>query len=348
MRCVCIWIFCLGAVFTACSPSSHSIEPIYFADKTGFRWVRLEDVDRARTMDVAIWYPVEESALATTPKSLWRRTKEALNAPIAHSKTKYPLIILSHGYLAAPESLAWLAEALVDCGFVVAGVQHHDLDEKRLLHIDHWHRPLDVSRLITFLTEESDLSSHLDASKIGIAGHSMGGLTAMWIAGAQASLDQISDLIPSSEQADKEQFSDMGELLLGYTRLAEWKKGYTDPRVKAFVLMAPAFAWIFPQEALQDVQAPMLIFAGQSDYVINTYYNARFLAHHLPNAALQVFPPPAGHFFFLSYATDKGKELMDPLHILPFLQSNPYWLDRNALQKQMAGEACQFFHRYLD
>jgi len=346
------WVFAtvVGflAVVVGCNHWDAAVQPQYFAEKTGFRWERIHDTSRDRWVDAAIWYPVAESAEVRSPQSLWYRTTEALNAPILPTARPYPLIILSHGYLAAPESLSWLAEALVECGFVVAGVQHHDLHEKRVVHIDHWNRPLDVSLLVTFMTEESSLASQIDAQRIGMVGHSMGGLTALWLAGARASLEEVSDLVPSPDHAGGDEFSKMGELVLGYTRLARWKEDYTDPRIKAFVTMAPAFIWIFPEENLTQVRKPLLVFAGQSDYVINSYFNARILGETVPNADLWLFPPPAGHFFFLSYATDKGTQLMDPLGVLPFLQKDPWGLDRAALQRLMAREVCQFFHMTLD
>ena len=335
--------FCVG-----CNHWEVEERPEYFAEKTGFAWETIHDATRDKWLDVAIWYPVQESQEATEPQSLWHRTKEARNAPLRQANHPYPLIVLSHGYLAAPESLSWLAEALVNCGFVVAAIQHHDLHKKRFTHIDHWHRPLDVSRLITFMTEESSFASHIDAQRIGMVGHSMGGLTALWIAGARASLEEVSDLVPSADQADHAQFSAMSEQLLGYTRLAQWKEDYSDSRVSAFVVMAPAFIWIFPPEQLSQIHKPLLIFAGQADYVINSYYNARVLGQTVPGANLRLFPPPAGHFFFLSYATDKGAKLMDPLGVLPFLQLDPWGLNRVELQKTMAPEICQFFHRNLD
>jgi predicted dienelactone hydrolase len=52
-----------------------------------------------------------------------------------------------------------------------------------------WQRPRDISLDITHLLRDAAWGPHIDPNQIGVAGHSQGGFTALWIGGAETDPD---------------------------------------------------------------------------------------------------------------------------------------------------------------
>ena len=52
-----------------------------------------------------------------------------------------------------------------------------------------WQRPHDLTLDISFLLQDKVWGSHIDARRIGAAGHSQGGFTSLWIGGAKVNPD---------------------------------------------------------------------------------------------------------------------------------------------------------------
>jgi predicted dienelactone hydrolase len=52
-----------------------------------------------------------------------------------------------------------------------------------------WQRPRDITLDITHLLRDKTWGPHIDPNQIGVAGHSQGGFTALWIGGAKVNPD---------------------------------------------------------------------------------------------------------------------------------------------------------------
>ena len=53
-----------------------------------------------------------------------------------------------------------------------------------------WQRPVDISLDIDFLLSDPAWSKYIDPGRIGVAGHSQGGFTALWLGGAEVNRDK--------------------------------------------------------------------------------------------------------------------------------------------------------------
>jgi predicted dienelactone hydrolase len=177
----------------------------------------LTDPSRARSLTVEVWYPAVASAegaaraggpvedffasaddraryaalLAKSPEPEGpsRRTHAARDAAPASSSTGYPLLVFSHCFQCFRFSAFSIAERLASHGFVVAAPDHAGdtlFDPTLGLTADTLQtRAADIRFVTTALLAGSDgaealpasLRGALDASRVGVFGHSFGSVT---------------------------------------------------------------------------------------------------------------------------------------------------------------------------
>ncbi|PSR53873.1 hypothetical protein AHMF7605_10270 [Adhaeribacter arboris] len=142
----------------------------------GQRTLQLQDESRHRPIVTEVWYP--------TPDSLQKSDK--VFSPFIRRYTvrngrlptgKRPLIMLSHGTGGGRLTLEWLAQGLVQNGFIVAAVDHWGNTYENKIPLEFlkpWERPLDISFALTALLQNSEFSKVIDPQKIGAAGFSFG------------------------------------------------------------------------------------------------------------------------------------------------------------------------------
>ena len=131
-------------------------------------------------------------------------------------KAGYPLIVFSHGFGGCSTQSLFLMEALADAGYLVVAPNHKDANcrvtdsqdgasgssmsarrarmprpevpfrnDKEWTEATYKDRRDDIERVLdTLLTSKSFDGVPIDASRVGIAGHSLGGYTALGMAGA--------------------------------------------------------------------------------------------------------------------------------------------------------------------
>jgi predicted dienelactone hydrolase len=164
-------------------------------------------------MVVALWYPTQaapaEYQYNDPVKTTTRVALDSAPMPGAH-----PLIVFSHGYGGAGIASAYLTEYLASQGFVVAAPDHEDKNViertnpgaplrdkwysynviklarsgKSFNHAAYAQRSRDVSRVIDEMlkrnkSEGSPFKGRINPDAIGVAGHSLGGYTALCVGG---------------------------------------------------------------------------------------------------------------------------------------------------------------------
>jgi predicted dienelactone hydrolase len=181
-------------------------------------------------------------------------------------------------------------------------------------------RPRQLRLAIDFMLGESSFAESLKADEVGVVGHSMGGYTALAIAGGQ----------PSAFAHETED------------RRPRVLDTITDDRVKAIVLLAPASGWFMAKDALRDVRVPILLMTAEKDQNTRAPH-AVIIKDGLPENTFveHQIVPNAGHFSFLS---PFPADMVDPK--FPPSQ-DPDGFDRVAFQGVLAGEILRFFGRYL-
>ena len=170
---------------SAAIPSAHATE-------VGVRTIAVFAPERGRDIAVTVWYPATGGG---TPglvgdNRLFEGAPALRDAPIAEGD--FPLVLFSHGSGGRIEGLSWLATALAEAGFVVAGPNHPGTtsgDSTPAATPKIWERTADLSALIDGFSADAGWREAIDAARIGVVGFSLGGATAMEIAGARADLE---------------------------------------------------------------------------------------------------------------------------------------------------------------
>src|SRR5690606_6749372 len=192
-------------------------------------------------------------------------------------------------------------------GFMVAAVDHNGTPEEEghfqrptLTDFLAWERARDLSVALTELLTDPVLGPRIDSARIGAAGFSLGGTTALWTAGARLDLDALHRNGPPPPP----EIAAAIDQLIAYSEtdpvarasVARANHSYRDTRIRAVFAIAPPMGAGFTAEGLRDVTVPVAIVAGDADLIAPPATNARHFARHIPQAQLSVLPGEAGHF----------------------------------------------------
>jgi predicted dienelactone hydrolase len=285
-----------------------------------------------------IWYP---STVPHTNVSQGRWPGVVADAPITGAHL--PLVVLSHGGGGSYEGHYDTAIALARAGFVAAAVSHagdtYD-DESKVLQL--WRRPAQLRRLITYMLEEWPEHRLLDDERVGAFGFSNGGFTVLVAAGGVPDLMRISaycqahashNLCTSMQKAGLDPRSPGIRVPAG-----AW---VADPRIKAIVVAAPAFAFAFDQRGLRNVHVPIQLWRAADDRRQPDPYYEEAVRKALPMAPEYRVVSGAGHFAFLPPC---GAALAAAR---PEICSDAPGFDRAAFHAEFDAQITRFFQAHL-
>lgn len=150
--------------------------------------------DQDRPLLTDIWYPA--------PPGVWptdRRPGGSLNAPLADGLAHLPLVMFSHGSCGFQEQSVYLVTTLASYGFIVAAPPHPGNSTAEIITCStpdaladsFVNRPSDISFVIdALLALNADPASFffgvIDPARIGMSGHSYGGLTTLRVSAMDA------------------------------------------------------------------------------------------------------------------------------------------------------------------
>jgi len=153
-------------------------------------------------LKTAIWYPTTDSESAFTYEP-GLAGSVAISGAIANCSV--PLVLFSHGYWGCGLQSVFFTEQLARQGYVVAAPDHQDaalcsvdgtgsfnfgdsadlfLDPSGWTDATYSDRRDDIETLLNYLLASPDFGPAIDASEIGMSGHSLGGYTALGVVGA--------------------------------------------------------------------------------------------------------------------------------------------------------------------
>ena len=191
------------------------------------------------------------------------------------SSTK-PIIVFSHGLSSVRTDMRYLAEHLASHGYVVAALEHPGsnwthirnalkLKEPPLEAEEFLNRPKDISFVLDQLKmlnqTTGPLQGKLAPENVLVVGYSLGGTTALSIAGAQLQLTQLKQRCSGNILT----FS-LGEAAQCFAKgLPEESYQLRDPRIRAAIAISPVSSLIFGETGFSQVAVPTLIMSASAD-----------------------------------------------------------------------------------
>ncbi len=262
------------------------VQTLEFVNKGQYDILKIEDgkapiYDRPITMEV--WYPASipegSKEIVEYTQVLGRNGTEGRpvipftfkgralrGADILTANEKYPLIILSHGYVGSRFLFTYLAENLASKGYIVVSIDHTDSTYKDAANFTSTlvNRSLDQLFVLNEMDRLSKagsdnfLSEQVDVSNTGLVGYSMGGYGGLNTCGAGYSAAAVSFYKSMTGGNDALDGRTMGST--AYEKMM-------DSRIKAFVAMAP---WgmangVWDAEGLAGLKTPTFFIAGSED-----------------------------------------------------------------------------------
>lgn len=287
----------------------------------------VRDAAQRTALRVTVWYPAAEGAVARPlvigppDGPLFRVASVAPDAPIAtNGGRRRPVILLSHGFGGTARVMGWFGAAMAEAGYVVASVDHpgnNGIDEMTVPGaILWWERAEDLKRALDLVARDSVLGPHVDVERVGAAGFSAGGFTALVLGGARVDPDRYMRFCAANPddgvcrpqveftvtQADHDRaLADPG---VAASR-ARATDDHSLPQVRAVFAMAPALVQALDPAGLAAMRRPVWILTGDADDVASPATNAEVAARLVPGARLEMLPG-VGHYAFLSTCTVAG------------------------------------------
>jgi predicted dienelactone hydrolase len=241
---------------------------------------------------MAVWYPSDDAQVAFS-YSRAISTTLAFNGRTTTRCGRFPLIIFSHGLGGCGTQSIFFTETLARQGYIVAAPDHDDAYVCRVdgsageanagggtahepsvynpqlwIATTYFERRADVELVIGEMTA-GDWSQVTDPGEIGMAGHSLGGYTALAMAGGWAS--------------------------------------WYDARIKVALLFSP-YAFPFAiQQTLSNVRVPLMYQGAELDLGITPYLVGPTGAYSLSNAPKYFVKLHGGSHITWTNATCSGE-----------------------------------------
>ncbi|NJL93518.1 MAG: alpha/beta fold hydrolase [Anaerolineae bacterium] len=275
----------------------------------------------ARRLFATIWYPAlnpegQEEAIRYRSGFAQLEGRALADAAPDPSTGPYPLVVFSHGSGGFRFQSTYLVEHLASHGFVVIAADHPGntvaeralgttTEEQFIQNIGY--RPLDALALIDFaeqLTAEDEaFRGVVDLTQIVVVGHSFGGYTAAGVAGARLSTpSSLAFCAMNTRDADacRAEVLEPIAVARGLEALPEalWP-ATADPRVRAAILLAPAFVDLYGEPGLESMNVATLVLVGSLDDVTPAATEAELYAQGISGPAQVITFENAGHFIFV-------------------------------------------------
>ena len=234
-----------------------------------------------RPITIEVWYPASVKKDAKTveydevmgtrgdtlrPLTPFTFKGRAYRDADALKGNKFPLIVVSHGYVGSRYLMTYLTENLASKGYIVAAIDHTDstFKDANAFQSTLLNRPKDIRFVINEMEKlgakgsKNKIAGLVDVNNTAIIGYSMGGYGVLNVGGAgySAGLGQFFTGMTGGSSAISVNLAGNSE----YEKLA-------DARIKAIVAFAP---WgmergVWDAEGLKGLKTPTFFIAGSQD-----------------------------------------------------------------------------------
>ena len=243
----------------------------------------------------------------------------------------FPLVIWSHGSGGSNMSYKDTAMSLAQQGFIVAMPLHpnDNFRDNRLQGslANYINRPKQIQAAIDELLTTSVLNRQINQGEIAVIGHSVGGYSALAVAGGIADTGALIRICRQNMTLKDPYCAPARNGSL----LAEVIPVVKDSRIKALVLMAPLGILFSAEGALKQVDIPVLLLQAEKDEELTEPFNTDVIVEGLPNKKMLTLQKitNAGHYAFLNAFPEEIKAELGNIAI------DPEGFDRIAFQQTL-------------
>jgi len=310
------------AVFAAIAPMRAHAQVVETHRLTEEQSAAIRDSPHRTQLRITIWYPAvpgaSEQPILIGPEAhpdfiVGTAAMDAAPAPDP-AEGKRPVILLSHGFGGSARLMGWFGIAMARQGYVVVAVDHPGNNALDPMTVPGalltWERAADLKRALEAVLADKVIGPHIDPRRVGLAGFSAGGFTALVGAGARVDFARFERFC--AEHRDDGVCKPQAELAISVEQrkaffedpaYAETVRHMGDdhsiPNVRAVFAMAPAIVQGLDPASLQKVSVPVSIVLGTADTVAPPDTNGKVAASLIPDALLQILPD-VGHYDFVA------------------------------------------------
>jgi predicted dienelactone hydrolase len=318
----------------------------------GVRQISAPSKERGTDLAVTLWYPADAGGTPVTlgESVFFKGTDAWLEAPIAPGK--YPLIVLSHGagLGGTPHAMSWMATPLAKQGFIVAAPAHPGnagANRSAAETMKLWLRPADISATLEAVEKQPLFEPYLDTGKVGALGLSMGGGTALALAGARidpnllASYCDTDALNPSLCDWVRRSGVDLHGIDM---RLAG--RDNKDSRIQFSVAIDPVPVDVFQPHSFSEISIPVdLVNLGRPENIPRTAL-ASGIARAIPKGSYSTIEE-ASHYSLFGECKPDAALLAQAEKIGEPICSDGGGQSRPAIHRQLVKMAAEAFVREL-
>ncbi|MFS0514349.1 alpha/beta hydrolase [Nostoc sp. UIC 10607] len=204
---------------------------------------------------------------------------------IPNVKNAAPVIVISHGLGLDSSNFQYLATHLASYGFAIVVPNHPGSDAKQLRSLlngraneiaepsEFKDRPLDVTYILNQLEKgnqsDSRFKGRLNLQQVGVFGQSLGGYTALALAGAKINFEQLKQDCQPAALQNTWNMSLLLQCRALELSISKSGKDYNlrDERVKAAIAVNPITSSIFGKAGLSQIKTPVMIVSSSDDTV---------------------------------------------------------------------------------
>lgn len=286
------------------------------ADTHPIAFYRTTLADPQRPLEMVVWYPANTTAKAQLidDNPVFVSASAVRDAP--PTAGEHPLVVLSHGYRGNWTNQMWLATALADQGYIVAAVNHpgsttHDRSPQAAAQL--WQRPIDLRRAIAAVQAKPEQFGAVAPQRIAVVGHSLGGWTALEIAGARFDPERFAeDCKVHTNLSSCRVYQQMNPASTAQAK-AQLAADRRYPAVTAIVSLDLGLSRGMTDASLATLPVPSLVIAaGAPSDDLPAQLESADLAKRLPAASTRyVEIKDATHFSFASICKPGAIEMLE-------------------------------------
>ncbi|MBA8876542.1 alpha/beta hydrolase family protein [Phyllobacterium myrsinacearum] len=318
----------------------------------GVRQILVPSKERGTDLDVTVWYPAqaggEKVLLGDTP--LFMGTAGMRDAPPLEGK--FPLILLSHGTGIAgnAQATSWIAAPLAQKGYIVAAPNHpgnQSGNKSASETMKLWLRPSDFTATLDALKTGTVFQNRIDWKNVGALGLSMGGYTALAVAGARIDQQRLTAYCDTDlNNHSLCEWLRLSRVDLHKMDLQPASLNYQDTRIRSAVAIDPAMSDTLNTASIAGITIPVdLVNLGRKGEIPFTA-QASWMAEIIPDVRYANIED-ANHFSMFAECKADASDKLKAQDIAEALCDDDGGRSRSAIHAQLIEMIGKVFNRTL-